>query len=155
LRSHFLNAWCALGFLLCVSCRTGAPLPPADFSAPGWSLRQGQAVWKPLKDRPELAGDLLLAVNTNGNYVVQFTKTPFALASAEVSDGRWRIDFGSGQHVWGGRGVPPGRFVWFQLAPALAGQAPGAPWTFAQHTDHSWRLENARTGESLEGVFFP
>ncbi len=55
-----------VGCLLCVSCRTATPLPPADFSAPGWRLRQGQAVWKPSKDRPELAGDLLLAANANG-----------------------------------------------------------------------------------------
>jgi hypothetical protein len=113
--------------LLCVSCRTAHPLPPADFSSPGWRLRQGQAVWKPSKSRPELAGDLLLAVNTNGNFVIQFSKTPFTLASAQVADGRWQIDFGAGQHSWSGRGAPPARFLWFQLSRVLAGAPPGRP----------------------------
>ena len=55
-------------------------MPPADFSLPGWQAHQGQAVWKPSKKRPELAGDLLLATNANGNYVIQFSKIPFTLA---------------------------------------------------------------------------
>lgn len=143
-----------VGLLLCVSCRTATLLPPADFSSPGWRLRQGQAVWKPPGSRPELAGDLLLAVNTNGNYVVQFTKTPFTLASAQVADGRWRIYFGAGQHSWGGQGAPPARFVWFQLARVLAGSPAEAPWKFTPSADHSWRLENLGTGEFLEGQFF-
>ncbi len=144
-----------LGLLVCVSCRTATSLPPVDFSSPGWRLRQGQAVWKPSKNRPELAGDLLLAVHTNGNYLIQFTKTPFALASAQVADGRWQIDFGAGQHSWSGQGAPPARFVWFQLARVLAGRPADAPWKFTRRADNSWRLENAGTGEYLEGQFFP
>jgi hypothetical protein len=145
----------ALGFTLCVSCRTARPLPPADFSSPGWRLLQGQAVWKPSKNRPELAGDLLLATNAGGNYVIQFSKTPFALASARVADGAWQIEFGAGRHSWTGRGAPPARFVWFQLPRALASTPPGTPWQFTRRADGSWRLENSRTGEILEGVFFP
>jgi hypothetical protein len=144
----------ALGLLFCVSCRTATALPPADFSAPGWRLRQGQAVWKPSKGRPELAGDLLLAVNTNGSLVIQFTKTPFALASAQVADGRWQMEFGAGQHCWGGHGAPPPRLVWFQLSRVLAGTPADAPWKFTGRPDNSWRLENAGTGEFLEGQFF-
>jgi hypothetical protein len=145
----------ALGLALCVSCRSGSPMPPADFSAPGWQVRQGQAVWKPSKKRPELAGDLLLATNANGNYMIQFTKTPFTLATARVSDGGWQIEFGAGRFSWRGRGIPPRRFVWFQLPCALADSAPDRPWKFTRKADDSWRLENPRTGESLEGVFFP
>ncbi|MGA2555259.1 MAG: hypothetical protein ABSG04_03200 [Verrucomicrobiota bacterium] len=148
-------ALCALGLLLCVSCRTAPPLPAADFSSPGWRLRQGQAVWKPSKSRPELAGDLLLAANGNGNYVIQFAKTPFALASAQVADGGWRIDLGAGQHTRGGQGAPPTRFVWFQLSRVLAGRPAESPWKFTSRADNSWRLENAGTGEFLEGQFFP
>jgi hypothetical protein len=147
-------ALCALGLLFCVSCRTANSLPPADFSSPGWRLRQGQAVWKPSASRPELAGELLLAVNTNGSYVIQFSKTPFTLASAESMDGRWQIDFGSGRHSWHGRGQPPRRFAWFQLSRILAGTPASAPWKFTGRADDSWRLENAGTGEFLEGRFF-
>jgi hypothetical protein len=140
--------------LFFVSCRTGDPLPPTDFSAPGWRVRQGQAVWKPSQSRPELAGDLLLAVNTNGNFVIQFTKTPFALASAEVVDGRWQIEFGTGQHSWRGPGAPPNRFIWFQVPGALTGKSAAAPWKFTGRAEDSWRLENPGTEESLEGQFF-
>lgn len=144
----------ALGFLFCISCRTATSPPPADFSAPGWLLRQGQAVWKPSQSLPELACDLLLAVNTNRNYVVQFSKTPFLLAAAQVADSRWQIEFGAGQHSWRGRGAPPARFVWFQLVRILAGTPADDPWKFTSRTDRSWRLENSVTGEFLEGQFF-
>ena len=139
----------------CVSCRTTAPLPPADLSAPGWQLHQGQALWKPTKNRPELAGDLLLATNASGDYFIQFTKIPFTLASAQVMNGAWQIQFGDGHHSWRGKGAPPKRFAWFKLPAALAGTTPAAPWTFTRRADDSWRLENSRTGEVLEGVFFP
>ena len=145
----------ALGLVLCVSCRTANPLPPADVSSPGWQLRQGQGVWKPSKNRPELAGDLLLATNATGNYVIQFSKIPFTLATAQVADGSWQIVFGNGQHSWRGRGEPPGRFVWFQLPRVLAGNKISLPWRFAQETNGVWRLDNSRTGEFLEGDFFP
>ena len=141
--------------MLCASCRTAPPLPPADFSSPNWRVRQGQAVWKPSKNRPELAGDLLLATNANGNYVIQFSKTPFTLAAAQVADGAWQIEFGNARHSWSGRGAPPARFAWFQLPRSLAANEPGRPWIFTRQADDSWRLENTRTGEMLEVVFFP
>jgi hypothetical protein len=141
----------ALGLFFCVSCRT-EPLPPADLSLPGWRLRQGQAIWRPTQSRPELAGDLLMAVNANGDYLVQFSKTPFTLASAQVIDGHWRIELG--RHSWRGRGTPPARFAWFQLPHVLAGAPPHAPWNFTNRVDQTWRLDDPRTGEFLEGQFF-
>ena len=81
---RFIFKVAALLLLLCAGCAT-PPLPPADFSAPGWRVQQGQAVWKPSSSRPELAGDLLLATNVNGNFFVQFSKMPFPLATAQVS----------------------------------------------------------------------
>src|SRR5258708_1970399 len=99
------------------SCRT-PPLPPADFSAPGWRVLQGQAIWNPAKNKAELAGELLLATNANGNSFVQFGKTPFPLATAQVAGSRWQIEFGSGDYECAGNGQPPPRFVWFQLPSA-------------------------------------
>jgi hypothetical protein len=139
--------------LLLVSCRT-APLPPINLSAPGWHVMQGQAVWKPNRARPELAGDLLLATNDNGNLFVQFTKSPFPLVSAQVADGRWQIESGPKARTWGGHGTGPNRVGWFQLPGALAGGKPAAPWQFQRPTANSWRLENPQTGETLEGELF-
>jgi hypothetical protein len=140
---------------VCAGCRTGNPLPPADFSAPGWHVEQGQAVWKPSAARPELAGDLLFATNINGNLFVQFSKLPFPLATAQISGGQWQIEFGVDKFSWHGRGTPPDRFAWFQLPRALAGANASGDWRFENVATNAWRLENPRTGEALEGEFSP
>lgn len=140
---------------LLTACRTAPPLPPADLSAPGWRVLQGQAVWQPPGNRPELTGDLLLATNANGNFFVQFTKDPFPLVTAEALDGRWQISFGADDHAWRGQGAPPSRFGWFRLPPALLDGKTSGNWRFENMTTNSWRLENLRTGETVEGAFFP
>jgi len=137
------------------SCRTAPPLPPADLSAPGWRIQQGQAVWKPSRHRPELTGELLLATNADGDFVVQFAKPPLTLATAQVAACRWGIEFGTGDYSRRGDGRPPNRFVWFQLARALAQGSAGRGWRFERMATNSWRLDNRHTGETLEGTFFP
>jgi hypothetical protein len=145
----------ALLLIFCAGCRTSPPMPPADFSAPGWRVQQGQAVWKPSQNRPEFAGDLLLATNANGNFFLQFSKMPIPLVTARVSGDRWQIEFGADKFSWHGHGNPPNRFAWFQLPRALLDISIGANWQFTRVEASFWRLENARTGESLEGEFFP
>ncbi len=140
---------------LLVSCRTTCRLPPADFSAPGWRVQQGQAVWQPAINRPELAGDLLLATNADGDYFVQFSKNPFTLVTAQISGDRWQIEFGADEHAWRGRGAPPDHFLWFQLPRALLAGNVSPNWQFERVTTNAWRLANPRTGETLEGTFFP
>lgn len=152
-RSIFILS--ALVLMLCAGCRTASPLPPADFSTPGWRVQQGQAVWKPSSSRPDLAGDLLLATNVNGNFFIQFSKIPFPLATAQVSGDQWQIQFGADQYSWHGRGTPPSRFGWFQLPRALRDENPGGNWQFTRVETNSWRLQNSHTGETLEGGFFP
>lgn len=141
--------------MLCAGCRTVNPLPPADFSAPGWHTQQGQAVWKPSSTRPEIAGDLLLATNVNGDFFIQFSKIPFPLATARVSGGQWQIQFGADQYTWHGHGTPPNRFSWFQLPVALRNANLGGNWKFVRVETDSFRLQNSYTGETLEGGFFP
>ena len=149
------GATLSLALLFCVSCRTANPLPPADLSAPGWRVQQGQAIWHPPGHRPELAGDLLLATNVNGNFFIQLTKTPFPLVTAEAFGDQWQIEFGAEEHSWHGRGEPPQRFIWFQLPQALLDGKTAGNWRFENVTTNSWRLENPRAGEKLEGGFFP
>lgn len=141
--------------IFCVGCRTTKPLPPADLSAPGWHIQQGQAVWKPSQTRPELTGDLLLATHANGNFFIQFSKIPFPLVTAQTSGNQWQIKFGADRLAWHGRGTPPMRFGWLQLPRALDHGDIGGNWRFSRAETNSWRLENPHTGETLEGVFFP
>ena len=150
-RAMALVAALALG----CSCRSLPPLPPANLSAPGWTLRQGQAVWTPAKGKSDLAGELLVATNASGDFFVQFSKPPFTLATAQKSGDAWQIDFGSEKHRWAGRGTPSSRLVWFELPRVLGGEKPGRDWKFRWNGSERWRLQNWRTGESLEGVMFP
>lgn len=136
-----------------VSCRTSNPLPPADLSAPGWHVLQGQVLWKPGRNQAEVAADLLLATNATGDFFLQLTKDPFPLATAEVLRNQWQIQFGGGTYY--GRGEPPARFPLFQLPRALSGGSPAGDWRFENVSSNTWRLKNPRTGESLEGGFFP
>jgi hypothetical protein len=144
-----------LALILCVSCRTLPPLPPVDFSAPGWRVQPGQAVWLPAKNRPEFTGDLLFGTNANGNFFITFTKTPFTLATAQAVNGDWQIAFGGNEYFWHGHGPPPARFGWFELPRALAGEKLESGWKFSGTDGAGWRLENPATGESLEGEFSP
>ena len=154
-RNFFILVLPTLLLFFCAGCRTSQPLPPADFFAPGWHVQQGQAVWKPSSTRPELAGDLLLATNANGNFFIQFSKMPFPLTTAQVSGDQWQIEFGADKFSWHGHGTPPGRFVWFQLPNALRDAKLSGNCRFTHVEPNSWRLENLRTGENLEGEFFP
>jgi len=130
------------------------PLPPANLSAAGWSVQPGQAVWRPTRNRPEIAGDLLMATNRDGDCFIQFSKTPLTLATAQIAAGRWQLQFGNDQYSWRGGGSPPDRFVWFQLPRAFSGAPVAPPWRF-RSSANGWQFDNPRTGETLEGEFFP
>jgi hypothetical protein len=140
---------------LCGGCTSAVRLPQVDLSQAGWHTQQGQAVWKPPGPRPEIAGDLLLATNQNGDFFVQFSKVPFTVATAEGIGRNWQIQFGAHDYHRHGHGAPPDRFVWFELPPAELGLNKGRHWKFSREPDGQWRLENARSGETLTGRFFP
>ncbi len=141
----------ALALLAGAGCRALPPLPAADLGAPGWRVQHGQAVWTPPGNRPELAGELLVATNVNGDCFIQFSKNPFPMATAQRKGDRWQIELGAGDYVRGGRGQPPGYFAWFQLPQALAGERLGHGWQFERTGTNVWRLESRRTGECLAG----
>jgi len=144
-----------LAVQFCASCRTTRSRPPTDLTAPGWRVQQGQAVWKPTWRRPELAGELLLATRPDGEFLIQFSKTPFPLVVARSAAGQWQIEFGNHDYVRRGRGLPPKRVVWFQLPRYLDGVDPGAEWRSERMTTNRWKLESVRTGETLEGFLSP
>lgn len=147
------SACLPLAFLLS-ACNT-RPLPPANFSAPGWTIQQGQAVWRSKKDAPEIAGELLLATNANQRTVLQFTKTPFPFLIAQTTTNSWQLEVPAQNKKYSGPGRPPKRVAWFYLPPALQGVAPPRPWVFKKLADENWHLENTISGEMIEGYLSP
>lgn len=144
----------ALAAIIGAGCKTPTSLPPQDLNAPGWTILRGQAVWKPPHNRPEVAGDLLMATNASGNFFIVFSKSPFVIATAQVENEQWEIRFSDEKYAWRGGGIPPDRFIWFQLPHALLGERLTDDWQFNDSVSNLWRLQDTRTGEKLEGEFF-
>lgn len=127
------------------------------FSAggPGWEVQQGQALWRPKKGLPEFGGDLVLATNADGRCLIQFDKTPLTMVAVQTTTNRWLIRFPQQQMGFSGHGSGSTRFAWLYLPAALAGKPLPKVFHFERRPDGGWRLENPKTGESLEGFFTP
>src|SRR5437667_5622 len=139
----------------CGACRTSPPLAPANLSAPGWTIREGQAVWRPKIKRPEIAGELLVATHRTGETYLQFTKTPLPFVVARITTNRWHIEFVTEHREFSGYGQPPSQFGWLHLAACVAGTAPPAQWRWEIFPNDRWRLENRTSGETFEGFLTP
>lgn len=105
--------------------------------------------------RPELAGELTLALNPDGRCFLEFAKVPFPLVRAKCSGSRWEIEFPPQKLFFAGGGKPPKRLAWLQVCCALAGKEVRAPWRFVRHPDGSWRLDNTHSNETVEGYLQP
>lgn len=147
-------SYCALAMLL-LGCRTHR-LPAIDVSEAGWQVRQGQAVWKPNVNAPELSGELVWASHPDGRFLLQFLKTPITLVEAQGGRDAWQISFPPQGRTFSGsqRRAPSQRLGWLYLARALQTQPLPQQWTFAS-TAGGWKLTNARTGEVIEGYLRP
>ena len=156
--SHFGCRWrwsVLLAILLpCVGCQT-ATTSLFTASGPGWRLQAGQALWRPRQGLPELGGDLVMASDGEGRCLIQFAKTPITLVSIETTPMQWLIQFPPRRWSFSGQGQPPARFAWLHLPAALAGEPLPRPLRFERKPDGGWRLENTRSGETLEGFFTP
>lgn len=143
-----------LGLVLGISCgcRTLPTLPAANLGEPGWSVRQGQAVWRRARGGAEIAGELLVGTRTNGDAFVQFTKTPFPLVIAQLSAQKWQIQSPAQNETYTRYGKPPEGIIWFCLARALADGPVPKQWSW-QVNEGSWSLMNRGNGESLAGYF--
>lgn len=146
-----------IAFLLCLlpaGCRT-PELPPVDISGPGWVTRHGQAVWHPRPNAPELAGELLLATNRQGDFVLSFSKPPMDLVMARRAGAVWRIEFPAEKRHFGGHGKATVRMLWLHLPPALAGETLPGALRFEQDDAGGWRLGNPGMGETIAGFLTP
>jgi len=135
------------------ACRT-APLPRINLQEPGWTIREGQAVWKRNREAPEIAGELLVAT-APGRTFVQFSKTPFPMVVGQSTTNKWQVEIPTQGKRYSAPGKPPARLIWLYLPGMLAGQAPPKRWSFQQLSSDRWRVENEKTGESIEGYLEP
>jgi hypothetical protein len=133
------------------ACRTVPPFPRANLSDPGWTIREGQAVWRRNSQAPEIAGDLLVATHRHGETFLQFTKPPLPFVVARITTNRWHIEFVTERRQFSGRGEPPSRLGWLHLARCVSGSIPPAKWHWVKLPDDRWRLENPSSGETFEG----
>jgi hypothetical protein len=129
-------------------------MPPVDLLEPGWTVREGQAVWR-MQGGNELAGEILIAMRADGREFVQFTKNPFPLAVAQATTNTWEVQLPTENKRYAGHGLPPARLIFLYLPKVLAGQPPPKGWTWQRLPDNNWRLENRATGERLEGFLNP
>jgi hypothetical protein len=133
-------------------CHTVGPLPPVDLKAPGWSVREGQAVWH-RGEGIEIAGEVLVALVPDGDRAwVQFMKTPFPIVQGQVVKSAWELEIPTENRRYSAPGHPPKRLLWLQLPRILRGEAPpkGLLW---QTNSTGWKLANLNSGESIEGYF--
>lgn len=125
--------------------------PKVMVSGPGWTMYNGQVIWKATASVPELAGDLFVAVNTNGQAVMQFSKTlPFL--TAQMDNSHWQVNIPSQGKNYSGGYPLPSHFGWLQIPALLRHQSLTSPWTLTGSLD-SWEIRNAATGEYLRGYF--
>ncbi|HVM47155.1 MAG TPA: hypothetical protein VMU04_03965 [Candidatus Acidoferrum sp.] len=140
---------------LWTGCRTPKESDLFTTSGPGWRVQEGQALWRPRRSMPELAGDVVMASNSDGRCVVQFTKTPLSVLLAQTSRTNWLIEFPPQHLGFMGRGEPSKRFAWLHLYAALQGDTLPRGYEFHRKPDGGWRLENKGSGESVEGFLGP
>jgi hypothetical protein len=136
-------------------CRTGANDRLFTVSGPGWRIQQGQALWRPGRAYPELGGEVVVASHPDGQCEVQFLKMTIPMVLAQSSATNWLIQFPPRHIGFAGRNSPPPRFLWLYLRAALAGESLPGPYRFSRKPDGGWKLENEKSGESVEGYLEP
>ena len=138
----------------CASAPPATPgAAPVDMSGPGWTVRQGQALWKPGRKDPEIAGDVVVSSDATGGSYVQFSKT-LPIVSGRLTSKGWEFDAIAQQKRYSGGGKPPAKTIWLQMLRALEGNEVADRWTVAHPSDQYILLAHEHSGERLE-VHFP
>ena len=135
--------------LTAVGCST-IEIPSANLKEPGWTVRHGQAVWRRTRGGAGIAGEILAATRPDGQAFVQFSKGPFPLVVAQSTAKAWRVEFPPENKHYSRHGLPPQRIIFLFLPRVVSGQPPPRGWSWQRLTQGGWRLENLRSGESLE-----
>lgn len=138
MRARRASAISALALLAgCASAPMSGPTVTED-----WRVHTGQAIWTPKGAKAGIAGELMMATNSVGDFVVEFSKPPFTIARARRTGEQWQVDFPGEQKQFRGRGKGSSRIIWLRLPEALQKGEP---------RDGNWAIE--RGTEKLEGYF--
>ena len=140
-----------LGIAVFVGCKT-VSFPPVSLDAPGWTTFTGQAVWKPNFAAPELAGEILVATNSNGQTFIQFTKTPFPLVVAQRNGTGWQLEIPAQNKKYAAPGRPPGRLIWLYIPTSLSSGVVPERWKVNHSAFNHWTFSERNSGESVELV---
>lgn len=135
---------------LCVGCTT-SKTSLLESQGIGWRVQQGQAVWQPRANIPEIAGDVVMAKDDQGRALVEFSKPPITMMTAQFDGRRWLIRFPPQDLGFTGRGAYSKRFLWLLLPGALEGKPMPAGITFERQDGEGWVLKNTRSGEMVKG----
>lgn len=146
---HLIVATAAILLLAACGTTRQSSLAPLDISAPGWSVRQGQALWRPAGENPEIAGDVVISSHPSAGSYVQFSKT-LPILSGRLGPGGWQFETIPENKRYSGRGQPPRRIVWLQLLRAIEGQEISDRWSVARPSDNYIALEDTHSGERLK-----
>jgi len=136
-------------------CRTAPTLPAINLREPAWTVHSGQAIWRRKRGGEGIAGEIIVGTTLDGRAFVQFSKSPFALVVAQSTPKAWSVEFPPQNKHYSGRGRPPRRIIFLQLPRVLSGLPPPDDWTWQRQSDGSWRLENPKSGESLDVYLNP
>lgn len=139
--------------LLLAGCQTVPRFPAVDLKEPGWTVRQGQAIWKRQRNGAGIVGEILLATRPDGRAYVEFSKNPFPLVIAQSTRTTWEAELPAQNRRYSGRGLPPSRLIFLYVPRALGGMTLPRKWAWQKTEDNGWRLENRSNGESLEIYF--
>jgi len=141
-----------VGICLTLMACAQQPMPTINLQTEGWQLWFGQALWQPPKDRPRVAGDILLALHSNGDRFIELTKTPVVIFSAQTHGQQWSLSTIDRDRAVRGRGQPTERFVWFYLPQYLADKsALPSGWEVSDQGDMV-DFSNPKTGETIRLV---
>ncbi len=137
--------------LLC-GCATVPRFAPVDITSGQWETRHGQAVWTPDSKKPEVTGELVVATNPVGDLLVQFSKNPFNIVTAQKRAGNWQLEYGPEARRYSGPGEGPPRIVWLRLPELLRGAPAPLGWTVVERSSKSLIVEHDDRGERLQVV---
>ena len=115
-------------------------------------MRNGQALWRPDRSKPEIVGDLLLASHPNGRAYLQFSKA-LPIVAARLEGASWEVEFPPEGKRYAAAARPPARIVWLQLLRQFRGEVPSSNWQVTQPSPEEITFEDSKRGERLEVQF--